>query len=266
MRRHETRRQREKRTQRQWRRRALLGGIATLAVVVAAFATVYGLTRSDGPSGPPRAAIIDQVSLTYPNPDFIESATRTLEESGRIVDYYPGEEVTVDLYRRLPSLGYDVILFRVHADRIEGTWRGEPVDEVILFSSEPYDPRKYGDDQSNKRLTSARYYEGGERFFGISPDFIDDRMQGDFGGATIFMMGCEGLISDRTAQAFIDKGADTYISWDETVSAAHTDAATDRLLDLMLLDGQSAKEAVAQTMAELGPDPTYGSTLGVFPR
>ena len=263
MQRRETRRQQEKRRRRQWRRRALLGGIATLAVV-AAFATLFGLTREDGPSGPPRAAIIDQVSLTYPNPDFIEKATRTLKESGHTVDYYPGDEVTVDLYRRLPSLGYDVILFRVHADRIEGTWRGEPIDEVILFSSEPYDPRKYRDDLSNKRLTSARYYEGGERFFGISPDFIDDRMTGDFGGATIFMMGCEGLISERTAQAFIDKGADTYISWDETVSASHTDAATERLLDLMLLEGQSAQEAVAQTMAEIGPDPTYGSKLGVY--
>ncbi len=259
-----SRRQKERRQRRAWRRRALLGG-AALVIAVAAIGGYFGFIRDDGPSGPPRAAIIDQVGLTYPNPQFIESATATLEASGHIVDYYPGEEVTVDLYQRLASLDYDVILFRVHADRIEGTWQGEPVDEVILFTSEPYDPSKYVDDQSNKRLTSARYFDGGERFFGISPDFIDDRMLGSFDDTTIFMMGCEGLISERTAQAFIDKGAELYISWDETVSASHTDAATGRLLELMLLDGKTAEDAVAQTMAELGPDPTYGSTLGVYP-
>ena len=79
------------------------------------------------------------------------------------------------------------------------------------------------------------------------------------------MMGCEGLLSNRTAQTFIDKGASTYISWDETVSASHTDEATEHVLDHLLLEGQTPTEAAATTMEEIGPDPTYGSTLLAYP-
>ena len=79
------------------------------------------------------------------------------------------------------------------------------------------------------------------------------------------MMGCEGLLSERTAEAFVGRGAEVYISWDETVSAAHTDAATGVLLQHLLIEGLPAGDAVALTMAELGPDPFYGSELAVYP-
>ena len=31
------------------------------------------------------------------------------------MDYYPGEQVTVDFYRTLPLRGYDVLILRVHS-------------------------------------------------------------------------------------------------------------------------------------------------------
>lgn len=248
---------------RSWR---AIAGMAVVAVAVIAAVGIWLLVDSSGePPGPPKAAIVDHLSLTFPNEDFIQNATDTLQQAGYIVDYFPGEEVTVEFYRQLPTHDYDVILFRVHADRLQATLNGREIDEVILFTGEPYSERKYLEDRSKARLTIARYYEGGERYFGIAPDFIDDRMVGNFDGTKIIMMGCEGLLSDRTAQAFIDKGASTYISWDETVSASHTDAASERLLELLLLEGQTPTEAAAQTMAELGPDPTYGSTLLAYP-
>ena len=258
-----------RRTRHVWRGRGLRSKIAVLAALALAVSVgsvaAFVLLRPGEPPGPPKAAIVDQLSLTFPNPDFIQNATNTLEQAGYIVDYYPGEDVTVEFYRRLPSHDYDVILFRAHADRLQGTWQGREIDEVILFSSEPYDKQKYLEDRSRKRLTIARYYEGGDPYFGIAPEFIEERMDGKFNDTLIIMMGCEGLLSERTAEAFVQKGASTYISWDETVSASHTDAASERLLEHLLLEGQPAEEAVAQTMAEVGPDPTYGSKLLVYP-
>jgi len=238
--------------------------VAALVAVGGGLASAWFLfLQSDEPSGPPKAAIVDQLSLTAPNPEFIDTATGQLEQAGYVVDYYPGEQVDVDFYRRLPVYDYKVIVFRVHADRLKAFWRGEEIDDVILFSSEPYDRQRYVHEQAQNKLVIARYSEGGPGYFGIAPDFFDEL--GDFDDTTVIMMGCEGLVSERAAQAFIDKGAKTYISWDETVSATHTDAATERLLQHLLIERKSPADAVAQTMAEVGPDPTYGSKLLAYP-
>jgi hypothetical protein len=55
------------------------------------------------------------------------------------------------------------------------------------------------------------------------------------------------------------------VSWSRRVSASHTDAATQRLLEKLLVDGLPVGEAVAQTAAEVGPDPLYGAELRVLP-
>ncbi|MEX0785112.1 MAG: hypothetical protein WD939_00600, partial [Dehalococcoidia bacterium] len=118
--------------------------------------------------------------------------------------------------------------------------------------------------QAKNNLVIARYTRGGEPYFGIAAGFIRDG-GADYDGARIIMMGCEGLLTDSTAEAFIDRGAEAYISWDETVSATHTDAATSRLLQHLLVDELPVSEAVARTMADVGPDPSYGSSLAVYP-
>lgn len=43
-----------------------------------------------------KAAIVDHLSLTFPNQTFKETATNTLTVAGYTVDYYPGEEVNVE--------------------------------------------------------------------------------------------------------------------------------------------------------------------------
>ena len=96
--------------------------------------------------------------------------------------------------------------------------------------------------------------------------FIQSRMNGEFQGTTVVLMGCDGLRSDRTAQAFLNRGAKTFISWDRPVSATHTDKATQRLLQLLLVDELPAAEAVARTMQDVGPDPTFQSELLTFPQ
>ena len=221
----------------------------------------------DGSSGPKTAVIVDQLSLTQPNPDFIFSARSLLAEAGYAVDYFPGEQVTVDFYRSLPQRDYDLVILRVHAgitlevDSSSGV-RTE-TEYVSLFTGEPYSADKYPEEQVN-RLGKATYYEGADPLFGIGPAFVKESMQGRFDNTTIVMMGCDGLRSQRTAQAFLDKGADAFVSWSQPVSASHTDATTERLLENLLLVGLNTTDAVSRTAAEMGPDPVYDGELRVL--
>lgn len=109
------------------------------------------------------------------------------------------------------------------------------------------------------------YYspESGELpHFGLLPEFVEQDLAGEFEGApAVILMGCDGLRSQRMAEAFIDRGAGAFVSWDQPVSAGHTDTATEELLRLYLSDGLEMERAVAGAMDEVGPDPTYGSRL-----
>lgn len=248
-------------------RLALVGlGLVLLAGI--AGAVVFLLGRGGEESGGDKtAAIVDQLSLTQPNPDFVSSARGLLAEAGYLVDYFPGEQVTVDLYRGLPQRDYDLIILRVHAGittEVDAS-SGERVEKeyVSLFTGEPYNPGKYPDEEIN-RLGRARYTEGADPLFGIGPRFVTESMQGKFNNTLIIMMGCDGLRSQTTAQAFLDKGAQAFVSWTQPVSASHTDTTTERLLERLLLEGLATSEAVSQTAAEVGPDPTYEGELRIL--
>ncbi len=244
----------------------VLLGVGLLSTALAAGLLLSGVVGG-GPSGP-RAAIVAQLSLPQPNPDFVGSATDILEQADYAVDYFPGEQVTVDFYRNLPAHDYDLIILRVHSGIAEETemTTGEKTkrEYVSLFTGEPYRRDKYPDEPTG-RLGKATYYEGAPPLFGIGPEFITHSMRGSFDKTLIVMMGCDGLRSPRTAQAFLDKGASAFVSWTRRVSASHTDAATLRLLEKLLVEGLPVGDAVAQTAAELGPDPSYGAELRVLP-
>jgi hypothetical protein len=240
---------------------------AALAVFAVAGVSVwFAFGRTSGENGPPRAAIIDQLAFNIPNEDFVTQATGLLEQAGYRVDYYPADQITVDFYRALPSKGYDFVLFRAHADRLQATAKdGTKFDDVVLFTTEPYDRGKYIPDQAANRLVIAKYNADGEQYFGVAPGFFENA-PGNFRGATLVVMGCEGFLTERTAQAFVnDMGAKAYISWDETVSAPHTDQATEVLLRHLLVEKKTAPDAVDLTMADVGPDPIYGSRLQAYP-
>lgn len=226
-----------------------------------------------------RAAIVDQLALTEPDPDFASAATRTLEQAGYTVDYYPGEQVTVEFYRDLPTLKYDLLVMRAHTARFEAEslTLSDPVrrqqvldafgQDVFFFTAEPYDKTKYAEERANFRLFAVRYRQGGDTlYFGVTPYFIQSSMQGSFDGATIIMMGCDGLLFENTPKALVERGAKAVIGWDSLVSATETDAATERLLQHLAAEGLPLGEAVQKTMAEVGKDPSYGASLRVYPR
>lgn len=242
-----------------------IGGVLILLLV---FYSSTGQAPGSSPSSETRAAIIDQLSETEPNPTFVEAASSILTQAGYEVDYYQGQEVTVDLYRQLPKQDYDLVILRVHSGLVNeidrGTGTETLTDAVALATGELYNEAKYAS-ALGPRYPGLGAYQSTPRLFGIGPDFIRFAMEGKFDDTTIILMGCDGLWSTEAAQAFLDRGARAFVSWSGLVSAAHTDIATERLLHHLLSEGLTVGEAVAKTKAEVGPDPQYGSELFLHP-
>ena len=245
---------------------AVLAAGALVAVALVGGLVFWGLSSGGGSTpGPRTAVIVDQLSLTQPNPAFVEEARSVLEQAGYLVDYFQGGEVTVEFYSGLALRDYDLVILRAHSGMAAVS--GELTDYVGLFTGEPYSERKYAELEAAGLVGPSTYYEGSdERLFGISPEFITSGMSGKFDGTTIIMMGCDGLKSETTAQAFVGKGAKVVVGWSARVSAEHTDAATEHLLRHLVIEKLEPQEAVAQTMAEVGWDPQYGGRLLVYPR
>ena len=243
---------------------------AAVAVLIVSVSVLVVLSRSGEqseepsiPSTGPRVAIVDQLALTQPNPGFVGTATDMLEQAGYTVDYYPGEEVTVEFYRTFPAQPYDLIIFRVHSAL--GREDGRPADWVTLFTADSYRETWYVDEQKTRRLSKVSYYEDGPPYFGIMPDFVRSSMKGDLQGSTVLMMGCDGLATETIAEALVDRGAKAVVSWNGLVSGDHTDAAAEQLVRHLVIEGLPLGEAVERTAAEVGPDPAYGSVLRLYP-
>jgi hypothetical protein len=266
---------------------ARLFRLLAVLVVVAVVACLAALSGEGSPvptagvRSQPRAAIIDQLGSRTPNPSFVETTTATLEEAGYAVDYYGADQVTVEFLRDLPTHYYDLVVLRGHS-AIPGKDLTLPKDvdpatldrimrrignDVLLFTSEPYDETAYLDDQKALRLFPVVYRGDpmSESYFAIASGFVESSMSGRFDGTTVILMGCSSLASDRTAAAFVDRGAGAVVGWSDTVSPEHTDAATERLVEHLVKDHLPVAEAVADTMSEVGPDPSYGAIMRAYP-
>jgi hypothetical protein len=213
-----------------------------------------------------KAAIVDQLSLTFPNQTFIETATNTLKQAGYSVDYYPREEVTVEFYRNLPTHGYGLIILRVHSSATNPDGTEGP---VTLFTSERYDRSKHVYEQLTDKLVLVAFSQDemkeGITYFGINPLFVTQGVNDKFQNTIIIMMGCEGLGNTLMAEAFVEKGAKVYIGWNRPVSASHTDTATTQLLQHFLIEKLTLKHSVQETFKEVGFDPVYKSLLIYYP-
>lgn len=245
--------------------------IATAILLVAfvslvAASTLFKLSGwGEQPRGP-SAAIVDQLSLTFPNPSFVEATTSLLQQAGFAVDYYPGQEVTVQFYRDLLSRGYRFVIMRVHSSvSIVNADPPMVTDNLALFTSEAYSATRYVGEQKAGRVTRVVFDVNGAQYFGVYPDFLEPPRNEQPEGTTVVLMGCDGLRFDKAARDFLQEGAQAVVGWDGSVSADHTDAATEHLLQHLLIDKLPVGRAVARTMAEVGPDPAYGSSLVFYP-
>jgi len=199
---------------------------AALAMLILALPglILFGACSAPNPKAEAKAAIIDQLCTLQPTPAFIEQTTQELTDYGFKVDVYHGDAVTVDLYRKLPAYGYKLIIFRAHS----GLLGVDPrvVNRTWLFTAEPYSKTRHVTEQLTDQVTYAKTYDEGPWIFAISAKFIDKSMEGQFNDTAIIMMGCDCFHVKDLAQAFIQKGASTYIAWDVSVLLDYVDDAT----------------------------------------
>jgi len=222
--------------------------------------------KPDNPDPHLKAAIVDQLSLTFPNQSFIQTAANTLKQARYTVDYYSGEKVKVEFYRNLPVGDYGLIILRAHSTAAELEGKEFVETPVSFFTSEDYSQTKYVQEQLTDQLAIGSYsMPQPPYYFGITPKFVTTSMKGTFQNTIVIMMGCEGLSNNKMAEAFVGKGAKAYVSWDGSVSSSHTDQATTQLLKHLVTEGQTISQAVENTAREVGPDEVYNSILKYYP-
>jgi len=218
-------------------KRKTLCGVTLIAIIVSVALTVFLLPTNQ--TFQLQAGIIDQAVIVEGfNPDFANPVTNILEEAGYIVDYYKGEEVTVEFYKNLPKYGYSIIIIRTHS-RPTGICTGEQ-----------YEKTKHVSEQLNGQL--IQIFVTTESYFGITATFVENSMRGKFRNSTILMMGCDGLSETTMAEAFVERGAKVYIGWRQSVLANHTDLTTELLLKHLITERKTIEQAVTETMKEVG--------------
>lgn len=177
------------------------------------------------------------------------------------MDYYRGEQVTVEFYRNLSNYRYDLIVFRVHSAYIHKYL------SLAMFTSETHSKERYVYEQLRNRVACGYiepYREGDPQYFVVTDKFVRFSIKGLFKDTIIVMMGCSGM-KRCMATAFLEKGAKAYIGWDGLVSAPHTDQATIKLLKHLLVKRQTIATAVGETMRDVGWEPQYKSSLLFWP-
>ena len=232
--------------------------VLLLAVTLSSFAMAASPFPAPQPHLSPggnfqKAALIDSLSLTDPDPVFISNVTRSLFVAGYAVEYYDPSQVTVDLFRNLALQDYSIVIIRGHT----ATFQGIPTSLTIV-TSEPYSSLKHIYEQLIGQVAPA-IVRPGNTFFAITPAFIRDAMKGSLRGTLIVQMGCGTLTGNRDiATAFMERGASAFIGWNNTVSSWYTDLTTQKFVS-SLTHGHTVTDAVN---AAGGPDPVNGGNLG----
>jgi len=207
-----------------------------------------------------KAAIIDGLSSEFPNKPFTLEARELLEKAGYRVDVFNESSVTVKFYGDLASKGYGFIILRVHSAPMDG---GE-IPGAALFTSEKVNSFGYAVEQFAGWVKIARPLTNDERFYAVTPDYIEERMEGKFENTVIILMSCFGLSDETLAKIFIGKGASSFIGWTERVTTWHMDQATLLILRKVVNEKISVTDAVDMTRNEVGADPVYGGELKYF--
>jgi hypothetical protein len=249
------------------KRKTRLGTLAAYIILALLVALVIYLILPTQPAtttkSSKRAAIVDQLSVHSPNQAFINATVDLMQQDGYGVDLFSQDSITVGLYGTLPSRGYELIVFRVHAG-VNQQMAGHPVG---LYTTETYNELSYPQEQLADLVAMGRGFDSNDTVvFAVTPKFIEQRSAANYPGTMIVLMGCYGLFSQDLPQAFIDRGASVVIGWDKLVGADHADAATLVLLRYLLQNKLSVSASVKAAMTEVGPDPDYKSIMGYYPK
>ena len=236
--------------------------IFILGIIIAIAASLTYLYIIQPLATPPTSTftigILDQ--FYSESPEFTNEIVKLAEENGLAIQIFKDEEVNVELYRKLPTFGFKLIILRVH------TGISEEGNYPFLFTSENYSDMKYPFEQVTNQIGRGIIpYRNDTPLFTVGPDFFRLSAEGDFNGAVVILSSCYGLYNDFLAEAFIEKGAKVFISWSDKVGLSHTDAAVKVLVEALVKDRMSIIEALRLTAEKVGSDPTYGGKLRFYP-
>lgn len=239
---------------------AVLGVFLTASLVAALFMGRPSLELSQ--AGPPvsRAAIIDGLSEDLPNPGLISRMARLLESAGYTVTVFNGSSVNVELFRKLPTLNYSLIIMRLHGGRIM-----QPIGLHIgsgIFA-EPFDESRYQIEYYSGYLLKGISLLDGREYFVIPPHYVSDRLEGRFPGSAIFVLSCYSMWDDVLASALAERGASIVVGVDGPVTDRYVDDVGLKLAE-NLSRGLSVSDAVYKTMEEVGRDPVTGAGLRFY--
>jgi hypothetical protein len=246
--------------------RFYLNILAAVIVLAGAVLPISCRASDQGDNAQNRAAIVDQLYVREPNPEFIAEASRILVSCGFTVDVWQGADITVEFYRKLPSLGYKFIILRVHSGLLVSV-EGETVKELdttYLFTAENYTTTRYVADQLTDKVSNALMAENFPLVFAVNSEFIRGA-KGKFDYTFVLTMGCESYHYDDLPEAFVAKGASVYIGWSSVVTLEYVDSITLDLLENLCTDNMTVAEGVSRSMTDLGNDPYFDSYLKYYP-
>jgi len=210
-----------------------------------------------------RALIVDQLESYEPNPELIASVTTLLTNYGLAVDYYHGDEITVDFYRALPAKGYKLILFRSHAGLLGA--KDKTISRTCIFTNEAYSSGKYIREQLADQLAMARIDASYPWVFAIGSGFVERSMQGQYPKTVLLMMGCSTLYINDLAESMLKKGASACVGFDASIGADFMDASILSLFRKLCRDKVSLASAVNDTILDKGKDPHFSGSLKYYP-
>jgi len=230
-------------------------------------------TSTSSPDKQPRqlAAIIDQLHDSIPNKSFQQKALEYLENAGYDVDVYTTEDITVDFYKKLPSMNYKFIYIRTHSLGVE-----KLQNSTFLFTGEKYDIDKHGleqlfghvrkgipiiDDELPSEMIKNATMLSDLSYFTIGSKFVNELMVGKFPQTVIIIGGCQSTRNYDLAYSLLSRGASKVVGWDSTITSLENDRVMLALLEEILIDKTGFYDAIPSVMQEFGSDLQFFSNL-----
>jgi len=219
--------------------------IPIISVIIIVSISIVSFTLFQTPSKfSLKAAIVDQLEQHFQNDTFRETVTNILTDAGFNTTYYDYEAVNVTFYQELAKKDYGIIILRSHS-----ALRNDN-STVDLFTSEIYNNQSYRQMWADGYLSEGKYLfepNSNTTYFAVTSKLIEN-LDGNFPRSVVIAMGCWSLRleTDQLAQAFLNKGAEVYIGWNNVILPKDTDRETINLLEMLVTQNKPLAQAVSQ--------------------
>jgi hypothetical protein len=237
-------------------RRHIYAVVAAAAILVIIVALIFRIYFNY--PGQPKAAIIDQLSSSqlaeisrHENQTFIQTTETLLSNRFSVIDYYR-DNSTVEQYKRLASENYKLIIWRAHSALDVAN------KFVAISTSQSSGTANYDQYLNDGYLSLCNITGDSNLYFGITPKFVKELMAGRFEDTVIVFMSCNGLKQGytATAEAFKEKGAKVFISWNGWVDKTENDNSIALFLNYLINENNTISQGVNKIPERSNPD--YG--------